>query len=440
MRLGRHAVNWVKVAGVAAAGFTGLDPSQSPHIWVPIQMKPLMTPASDNLGNRRSQWIQMFARLKPGYTVESARASLQPLFHQILEQEAREPRVSKMSPYYRAGFLKRTAIVETAASGYSGMRQQYSTALIVLMGMAALILLIACSNVAGLLVARAVARQKEIAVRLALGAARRTLIGQLLVESTLLSLAGAAAGLFLSLAATRALLSMLPNNGALLMLRAEPDLRILLFSVALALATGILFGLTPGLQGTKLDIFTTLKDVVGAVAGGGNSARLRKALVTVQVALSFVLLVGAGLFARTLVNLKNSETGIQKIENLITFRVDPAKNGYSVPRIRQFLAEAVGQIRAIPGVQSAAYTMVPLLHGSEQDSSVSVEDYPAKDGEDMQAFLNGISPGYLQTFGIALLEGRDFEEADAFDPRDRTKKLPTVAIVNRKFAEHFFGK
>jgi predicted permease len=292
----------MEVVGVSAPGFTGIDPSNSPHIWVPIQMKPLMTPGSDDLGNRRSQWVQMFARLKPGYTVESARASLQPLFYQILQQELGETALSGISPYDRGQFLKRTVLVETAANGYSDLRQQYSTALVVLMGMAGLILLIACSNVASLLIARAVARQKEMGLRLAIGASRRSLVGQLLVESVLLSLAGAALGLVLSVAATRALLSMLPSSGALLTLRAEPDLRILLFNTGVAFATGLLFGLAPALQATKLDLLTALKDVVGGVTGGRGSARLRKALVTAQVALSFLLLAGAGLFARTLIN------------------------------------------------------------------------------------------------------------------------------------------
>lgn len=429
----------MEVVGVSAPGFTGIDPLQSPHVWVPIQMKPLIFPRFDDLGNRRSQWLQMFARLKRGYSVESARASLQPLIHQILEQEAQDPRVSKQSQYYRAQFLKRAAIVETAANGYSGMRQQFSTALIVLMAMAGLILLIACSNVASLLIARAVARQKEIAVRLAIGAGRRTLIGQLLVESTLLSVAGAALGIGLSMVATRGLLSMLPNDGTLLTLRAEPDLRILLFSTSVALATGLLFGLAPALQGTKLDIFTTLKDVVGAVAGGGNSARLRKALVTVQVALSFVLLIGAGLFARTLANLKNADTGLQKIEHLLTFKMDPVKNGYSVPRLRHFYTEALREFQSTQGIQAAGYTMVPLLHSYEWDTHMSVEGHQAKDGEDMQAYYNIVSPGYWQTMGIPLLEGRDFDDRDRFDPSE-LEKIPTAAIINRKFAEHFFGK
>ena len=199
------------------------------------------------------------------------------------------------------------------------------------MGMAALILLIACSNVASLLIARAMARQKEISVRLAIGASRGTLIGQLLVESFLLALTGATLGLLLSMVATQALLAMLPSSGALLMLHAEPDRRILLFGIAASLVTGLLFGLVPAIQATGVDLLTTLKDEGGGVAGVMRSTRLRKTLVVSQVTLSFLLLVGAGLFARTLVNLKHTETGFHSIENLVTFGLNPAKNGYSVP-------------------------------------------------------------------------------------------------------------
>ncbi len=427
-----------EIVGVAAPGFVGLDPSAVPNLWAPIQMKPLMTPGWDDLGNRRSQWIQIFARLKPAYTVESARASIQPLFHQILQQEVESPELSRISTYNRNRFLNRKALLETAANGYSDLRQQYSTALAVLMGMAGLILLIACSNVANLLIARAAARQKEIAVHLALGAPRRTLIAHLLVESVLLSLTGAALGLVLSAAATRALLNMLPSNGATLLLQATPDLRILLFSTAVALTTGIIFGLAPAIQATKLNLWTTLKDVVGAVTGGAHSAGLRKSLVTAQVALSFLLLVGAGLFARTLANLKNTQTGFDRPANLLAFQLDPAKSGYTIPRVRTFYTEALSQIRSAPGVKSSAYAMWPLLSGREFDLTVLVEGHQSQDREDMQANYNLVSPGFWQAMGIPLLQGRDFDQRDRSEATG-DQQLWSTAIVNREFAEHYFG-
>ena len=426
------------IVGVATPGFTGIDPAEPPNLWVPIQMKPLMTPSKDDLGNRRSQWIQVFARLKPGYTVDSAHASLQPLFHQILLQELAQPELQKASPYERTQFLKRTAIVQTAANGYSGLREQYSTALIVLMCMAGLILLIACSNVANLLIARAAARQREIAVRLSLGAARSTLIRQLLVESLLLSVAGAALGLILSIVTTRALLRVLPGSAEVMTLRAEPDWRILLFNMAVALSTGLLFGLVPALQATRLDLWTTLKDAVNAVAGGNSSARLRKILVMAQVALSFLLVAGAGLFVRTLSNLKNADVGFKSIGNLVTFQIDPSKNGYTVPRLHALYTDVLREIQATPSVQSAGFSITALLHGNESDSTMAVEGHQFKDGEDMQAYVNAVSPGFWKTMGVPLLQGRDFDERDPSHTSSKDQ-MPTAAIVNRKFAEHFFG-
>jgi predicted permease len=420
------------VVGVSAPGFIGLDPASSPQIRVPIQMKPLMTPGWDDIGDRRSQWIHTFARMKPGYTVESARASLQPLFMQILRDELTRPEMRDTTPYIRERFLNRKVVMEPAANGYSDMRRSYSTALVVLMCMVGLVLLIACFNVANLLIARALARQKEIAVRLAIGASRAQLLRQLLVESLLLSTAGGAAGLFLAIAMVRGLLSFLPAGSSPLMLSATPDPRILGFNAALAVATGLLFGLAPAFQAMRLDLWSTLKDVVGVVSGAGGSVKLRKGLVIAQVAFSFLLLAGAGLFVKTLSNLQHARTGFHDLDNLVTFQMDAALNGYSLPRLQAFYQQALDGIRGLPGVKSAAFAFVPVLSGSEWDSTIGVEGHQFKDGEDMQAFMNGVSPGYWQAMGVQLLEGRDF------DQRDTGHKM-TAAIVNRAFATHFFG-
>jgi predicted permease len=421
------------IVGVSAAGFKGLDPSSSPQIRVPIQMKPLMTPGWDAMGDRRSQWIQTFARMKPGYTLKSSQASLQLLLDQILKFELTQPEMKDASEYMRKHFLARKIRMEEAASGYSSLRQSYSTALVVLMCMVGLVLLIACFNVANLLIARALSRQKEIAVRLALGASRRQLLRQLLIESLLLSLSGGAAGLFLSGLMIRALLGFLPTGDSPLLLSADPDMRVLAFSAALAVLTGLLFGLAPAFQALQLDLWSTLKDVVGAITGDGNSAKLRKALVVAQVALSFLLLAGAGLFVRTLSNLRDMNPGFRNIDNLVTFQLDPALSGYSTPRLKTLYQGLLQDIRALPGVTSAGFAVVPLLSGSEWDSTMSVAGYHSKDGEDMQAFMNAVSPGYWKTMGEPLLEGRDFDE------RDQGEKF-RVAIVNQKFARHFFGQ
>jgi predicted permease len=426
------------IVGVSAAGFSGLDPARAPQIRVPIQMKPLMTPGWDEIGDRRSQWVQVFGRMKPGHTLESAKASLEPLLAQILRYEAQQKEMKDVSKYNLDKFLKRKVLMESAGNGFSQTRRDYGTALIVLMCMVGLVLLIACFNVANLLVARAVSRQKEIAVRLAVGASRWQLLRQLLIESLVLSVAGGLAGLGLAVLMIRTLLAFLPAGDAPLMLRAEPDARILVFNAGLAVITGLVFGLAPALQSMRLDLWNALKDVVGAVSGTGGNVRFRKILVTAQVAFSFLLLAGAGLFVRTLVNLRQTQSGFHDIDRLITFQVDPALNGYKNERMEDFYRRLLASIRATPGVKSAGYAVEPVLSGDEWDSTMSVEGHQIKDGEDMQAFMNAVSDDYWKTMGIPLIAGRDFSAHDDYQKGTDITDSFRVAIVNQKFAEHFF--
>jgi predicted permease len=423
------------IVGVSAAGFAGIDPARSPQIRVPVLMKAAMVPEWTwiQMENRRQRWVQVFARLKPGYTAESAQAPMQVLFHQVREYEATLPAAKDWSKYAREQFLKGTIHVEKAATGYSNLRNNFSTALIVLMCMVGLVLLIACANVANLLIARAFARQKEIAVRLSIGASRGQLLRQLLVESLVLSIAGGAGGVFLAITMTRGLLATVPIEGNPLLIRPEPDLRILLFALGLSFLTGLVFGLVPALRASRPDLWTTLKDTVGSVAGRSGSLFLRKGLVVAQVALSFLLLFGAGLFVRSLQNLRSTDTGFRDLDNLVTFQLAPALNGYDAPRVVQLYHDLLERVRSRPGIKSAGLAAVALLHGWEWDNSMSVEGHQAKDGEDIQAYMNGLSPGYFATMGIPILEGRDFDLRDI-------KENSKVAIVNRKFARHYFGE
>ena len=420
------------IVGVSAAGFAGLDPAQAPQMRVPILMKETMLPEWSWLqaANRRARWVQVFGRLKPGYTVESAAAPLQGLFTQIRQYEMTLPAAKDWSPYSREQFMKGKLLVTGAAIGFSTLRNDFSTALIVLMCMVGLVLLIACANVANLLIARGFMRQKEIAVRLSLGASRWRLVRQLLVESLVLSAVGAVAGLFLAFLLTRGLIALVPTDGQPLLIRPEPDARILLFTIVLTAVTGIVFGLLPALRASRPDPWTTLKDTMGSIAGTGGSLFLRKGLVTAQVALSFLLLFGAGLFVRSLQNLKTTDTGVA-MDNLVTFQLSPALSGYDDQRGAQFYIDVLERLRSAPGVKSAAIAAVPILAGSEWDNSMSVEGHQAADGEDMQAFMNALSTSYFETMKIPILEGRDFVRAD-FKPNSK------VAIVNRRFAEHFF--
>jgi predicted permease len=423
------------IVGVSAAGFSGIDPVRSPQIRVPMLMKPVMLPDWGWLGisDRRARWVQVFARLKPGYTVESAQGPLQGLFMQIRRYESTLPAAKDWSAYDRQQFMKGRLLVEHAAMGYSNVRNDFSTALIVLMCMVGIVLLIACANVANLLIARAFMRQKEIAMRLSLGASRARLVRQLLVESLVLSVIGGALGVFLAVGLTRALLALVPSGGSPLLIRAEPDLRILTFTVALTFVTGIVFGVVPALRASAPDPWTTLKDTIGSIAGTGGSLFLRKGLVAAQVALSFLLLFGAGLFVRSLQNLQGTDTGVT-LDNLVTFQVAPALSAYDEERATRFYSALLERLRGAPGVRAAGLATVPILAGWEWDSTTSVEGHKAKDGEDMQAFMNAVSPGYFQTLGVPFLEGRDFTALDGMDLTNGAK----AAIVNRRFAAHFF--
>lgn len=422
------------VVGVSAAGFVGLDPASAPQIRVPVQMMRAMFPQWTwvRIEDRRTRWVQVFARLKPGFTPESAQAPMQVLFRQIREYEQSLPAAKDWTPYAREQFLRGTIHVEKAATGYSNVRNDFSTALIVLMCMVGLVLLIACGNVANLLIARAFARQKEIAVRLSMGASRGQLVRQLLIESMVLSLAGGAVGVGLAVAMTRGLLSLMPAEGNPLLIQPEPDGRILLFTICLTFLTGLVFGLIPAWKSSRPDVWGTLKDTVGSVTGHSGALFLRKGLVVAQVSLSFLLLFGAGLFVRSLQNLKNTDTGFKDIDNLVSFQVSASQNGYSVERVAAFHQDLLDRLRAAPGVRSAALASVSLLSGDEWDSTTSVEGHKAKDGEDMQAFINSLSPGYFATMGVPIIEGRDFDRRDM-------KEDAKVAIVNQKFARHFFG-
>ncbi|HUU32505.1 MAG TPA: ABC transporter permease, partial [Vicinamibacterales bacterium] len=420
------------IVGVSAAGFAGLDPTRSPQIRVPILMKPAVVPEWEwvKMDDERTRWVQVFGRLKPGYTAATAQGPLQGLFLQMRQAEMELPGAKDFTPYVRQQFMKGTLAVTPAAMGYSSLRNDFSTPLVVLMCMVGLVLLIACANVANLLIARGFMRQKEIAVRLSLGATRRQLVRQLLTESLLLAFAGGAVGLLLAAGMTRALLAYIPFEGAPLLVSPAPDARILAFTFTLTLVTGVVFGLLPALRASRPDTWSTLKDTVGAVAGTGGSLYLRKGLVAAQVALSFLLLFGAGLFVQSLQNLKGTDTGVT-LDNLITFQLAPALSGYDDTRTGTLYSQLRERLDGAAGIVSAAWAYVAILSGDEWDSSMSVEGHQAKDGEDMQAFMNALSPGYFSTLRIPLLEGRDFR------PGDEAEKA-RVAIVNKRFADHFF--
>jgi predicted permease len=430
------------IVGVSQAGFNGLDPTYSPHVRVPILMQPKMIPSWTwlKMSERRSRWVQVFARLKAGYTAETALPAMQVLFRQVREYEMTLPAAKDWSAFDRKQFMSGTVQLENASAGYSDLRRSFRTSLWVLSGMVVLLLLIACANVANILIARGFARQKEIAVRLSIGASRRQLTRQLLIESLLLSFVSGIVGLVLSAVITQTLLAFVPSEGRSMQIGATPDLRILLFAFAVTLATGVIFGLLPALRASRPDPWKTLKDSVGSIAGAGGSLLLRKGLVAAQVGLSFLLLVGAGLFTRSLHNLRGTDTGIAQPDNLVTFQLSPSLSGYTNVRAKELMTASLERIQSIPGVTAVGVASVPILAGNEWDSLMAVEGHKAADGEDMQAWMNMLSPGYFKALRVRMLDGRDFRASDYTYEwgHGPGQDGPRVAIVNRQFAEHFF--
>jgi predicted permease len=430
------------VVGVAQRGFDGIEFGFPARVFVPVMMKAQVTPNwKDSLTNRRQRWVNAFGRLKPGVTPQQAQAALQPFFHSMLEMEVREPAFRNAPPLARDRFLKNIIRLLPGSQGHSWVRGQLVTPLWVLMALTGGVLLIACANVASLLVAKATARHKEIAIRLAMGAGRRRIIAQLLVESLLLSVLGGVVGLVLAVSVDRALMAFLPPETLTLQISTIPDIRILLFTLGVSVLTGVVFGLIPALRCTNPDLAPTLKDQAGGVVSGGAQVRLRKVLVAAQVALSLLLLAGAGLFIRSLQNLRDLGPGF-RTENLLAFDVDPSLSGYDTAKSKVFYQRLTDEIGSIPGVRLCSLASMRILEDSEWDNWVTIEGFTPKPGDYPDPFMNSISPDYFATLGVPIVAGRDFTPKDTEEvqhgekPDDRT---PRVVIVNEKFAKRFFG-
>ena len=419
------------VVGVAQAGFEGLEPGLPTKIFLPITMAPMVRPGFTDMYNRRQRWVNVYGRLKPGIGIDQAKAGLQPLFHQVLDSEVKMPAFVHATEHNKTWFLRMWLDVMPGSQGNTNLRRQYEKPLWVLMALTALVLLIACANLASLLTARAMARQKEIAVRLAIGSSRGRIVSQLLTEGVMLSLAGGAAGVAISMTMVSSLLKFLPSNISGYSISGTPDFEVLGFAFGVSALTGILFGLAPALQSSKPQIAPTLKDQAGNIMGSGAQVLLRKTLVAAQVTLSLLLLIGAGIFIRSLANLRQLDPGF-RTENIIQFRTNPRSVGYDKQRTATIYSSLRERLATIPGVQSAAMAEVAVLNGGEWDNSITIAGYNAKPGEDMDPHFNSVTPGYFEALGIHVVNGRDFSLKD-------TVSSPKVAIVNTSFAKHYFG-
>jgi predicted permease len=415
------------IVGVAPRGFTGTTMGSDPEVYVPITLRAEMEPGFTGFDNRRSYWAYLFARLKPGVSIEQAQAGLNGPYRAIIT-DVEAPLQTGMSDQTMKRFRAREVLLDAGARGQSSVSREAKGPLTLLLAVTGLVLVIACANIANLLLARAAARASEIAVRLSLGASRRQLITQLLTESLVLAALGGIGGLLVARWTLDLIASLLPSDSAE-MITLTLQWPVLAFAAALTVGTGLLFGLFPAIHSTRPDLAPVLKGVSGQQGGTKSAARFRMSLATAQIALSMALLVAAGLFTRSLLNISRVDLGL-KIDNLVTFGLSPELNGYTPERSRIFFERLEEELRAVPGVTGVTTSMVPVLGGSNWGTDVRVQGFQSGPDIDSNSRFNRVGAGYFKTMGIPLMSGREFTRDDAL-------KAPKVAIVNEEFAKKF---
>ncbi|MBZ5495701.1 MAG: ABC transporter permease [Acidobacteriia bacterium] len=378
------------IVGVARRGFRGTDVTASPNLFIPLMMRSEVTgDPFTRWNNRHYWWMQAVGRLKPGATIQQAETELYGVYRQ---QEAAERRDAPNSRVQQA----KPIVLKPAARGYSFVRNRLERPLLVLMAVVGLVLLIACANVANLMLARGATRQREMAVRLAIGATRSRLTGQLLIESIIIALLGGAAGLLFSYFGVRLLLGFVPQLGSnQVVLNVSPDLRLLGFTFTVSLITGVLSGIAPALRCTRPDLVPMLKDEVPG-STGPSRLTLRNALVVAQVALSLMLLIGAGLFIRSLGNLRAIDSGFRSDHTVIVF-VDPSRNGYKGQRLRDFYERLRAGVETLPGVQSLSLAFITPLSGTRWNQDFTAEGYQWQPDDQKYVDLNAVGPRYFET-------------------------------------------
>lgn len=421
--------NPMTVIGVAQPGFDGVEMGNPAKVFVPIMMKTEMTPHSDGLKDRRRRlsWVTAYGRLKPGISMDQAQVSLQPLLHGILEMESLQPEFMRSATAADRQIFLRNRIQLLPGSD-NGLREYMRTPLWMLLALTGAVLLLACANLASLLLARAGARERELAVRLAIGAGRARIVRQLLIESLLLSAAGAVVGLALAFLADRVLLRIyLPADAAAeFVVSPIPDGRVLAFVVGVMLLTSLVFGLLPAVRGSRTEIALSLKEQSGAISSGGIS--LRRTLVAIQMSLSLLLLVGAGLFVRTLRNLEDVGPGFPT-DRLLTFTTSPTLSGYSYEKTKAWYERMNENLQSMPGVESVALSTMPILRGFSWQNAIVGKEFEGTPIE-QQPYLSQVSPDYFATLGIPIIAGRGFTSQDVA-PTD-------YAVVNESFAREYF--
>lgn len=417
------------VVGVARAPFTGIQLGQSADLFIPITLKAQMTPNWDGLGDLNDYWLQMMGRLAPGVSREQAEASLQPIARALLERQVQN--FKGLSADKQARLLNRKLLLAPGAQGRLVLQDEARGGLFLLSTLVGLVLLIACANVANLLIARGVARRREIAVRLALGARRVHLLRQLLSESLLLALGGGVVGLLIAAWSIDSILLLFPQDDGIAALSSNLDLRLLAFTFGVALLTGLGFGLLPALRATRPDLVTAIKEQSAGAGTGAGHVRLRKGLVVAQIAVTAVLLISAGLFTQSLRRLKHVDLGLS-VDNLIAFSIEPQLDGYSPERTTALFDRMRRDLAALPGVSSASAAQIAMLTDSAASSNATIEGFTAGPDDSIQPLKNWVGPGYFATLGIPLLAGRELAESD-------TSRSPKVAVINQTMARKYFA-
>ena len=413
------------VVGVTPREFFGLQVGVKSDIWMPVAVEPMISrPSRMNSGHMS---LGLMGRLKPGVSIEQARAEMS-----VLDQW----RIAEISKTMKDPLWRQAKMdLEPAGAGFSRLRDQFAKPLLVLMAVVGLLLLIACTNIASMLLARGAARQREMAVRISLGAGRFRLVRQVLTEALLLSTAGSLLGIFLAYFGANALVRILASGRQFIGLssdldiQANPDLHVLLFTAAVALFTGLLFGFTPAWNAFACGLATSLRQT--GSAGQTRLGRLfGKSLVVAQVALSVVLLSGAGLFIRYLSNLENLDLGFHR-DHVLLVTLDSHHSGYEGEQLSRAYQELLGRLEAIPGVRSATLSGMTPISGAGASSFVKVEGHPEKPEDRRYVSINWVAPKYFETLCTPFLAGRDFNFQDQAGPR--------VAIINQAMARYFFG-
>ncbi|MBX3133603.1 MAG: ABC transporter permease [Gemmatimonadaceae bacterium] len=418
----------MEIIGVLPQWFHGATAGARPLVYVPLSMRgAFSTTPFSGFENRRQYWLYVFGRLKPGGSVEEAVAGLNATVQPIL-QEVEAPVQTGMSEQTLANFKAKKMVVEPGRRGQSDIQREAGPPLFLLGAITLTVLLIACANVANLLLARGAGRATEMGVRLALGASRRQLLSQLMTESLLLATLGGVVSLVIAKWTLAGVASFLPPE-AVASMNFALDGRVMTFAAVLAIVTGFLFGLYPAVQSTRPDLIAAIRAGAGQIAGGHSSSKFRAALVTVQIALSMALLASAGLFVKSLLKVSRVDIGMD-VDQVVTFAISPPRIGYDTLRSAALHRRVEGELRALPGVTGVTSAMVPLLAGSNWGWDARVEGFECGPDTDCNSNYNEVGPDYFTTLGVRLTAGRGIEASDDLG-------TTRVAVVNQAFADKF---